>query len=155
MDNNEIKEEDKKEKQIDMRLLYLLPAILALCISITAMIFIIRGKINDLNNVNYSIYIPVNQKEGEEILSSDEIIERINAVLENFEISGFSMWELAEGGHREGGPLVFDRTFVIDITDVDYDSAVNIAEALIEEFDQNNYSIMENVVNFHYVFKNE
>ncbi len=73
-------EENKKNKKINVYLLLLLPSILALATSITAIMYQFGQKIFDLNNTCYYIFVPTDCNENAEA-NDAEFFKKIGGLL--------------------------------------------------------------------------
>jgi hypothetical protein len=123
---------EKKRKalrNIDVRLLYILPSLLALVIAFTSFAYQFGNEIVDLKNTCYTIYMNTPEDRAE-----DEMIEELDEMLVNYDISGFTINLNTQGAFISNGEVQFDDSIQIAFMDVSRNTVYQIAEKLREAY---------------------
>jgi hypothetical protein len=139
---------EKKRKalrNIDVRLLYILPSLLALVIAFTAFAYQFGNEIVDLKNTCYTIYMNTPEDRAE-----DEMIEELDEMLVNYDISGFTINLNTQGAYVSDGKIQLDNSLQIAFMDIARDTVYKIAEDLRETYGVT-IMIQESVVKVSYL----
>ena len=139
---------EKKHKtlqNIDVRLLYILPSLLALVIAFTSFAYQFGNEIVDLKNTCYTIYMNTPEDRTE-----DEMIEELDEMLVNYDISGFTINLNTQGAYVSDGKIQLDNSLQIAFMDIARDSVYKIAEDLRETYGVT-IMIQESVVKVSYL----
>ena len=139
---------EKKRKalrNIDVRLLYILPSLLALVIAFTAFAYQFGNEIVDLKNTCYTIYMNTPEDRAE-----DEMIEELDEMLVNYDISGFTINMNTQGAYVSDGKIQLDNSLQIAFMDIARDTVYKIAEDLRETYGVT-IMIQESVVKVSYL----
>lgn len=142
---------DKQKKRIDRRLVYILPSVLALALALTSCLFQFGNYLVDLKNVCYTIFVSVPEEMSEEMC-----VRRIENVLFDAEITGFTLLKNTKGGTiTEDGLLVRDSSFQVSLMNVPRKSAEKTAVMLQEAFGDRDVMIEETIVKTTYMAGNQ
>ena len=139
---------EKKRKalrNIDVRLLYILPSLLALVIAFTSFAYQFGNEIVDLKNTCYTIYMNTPEDRTE-----DEMIEELDKMLVNYDISGFTINLNTQGAYVSDGKIQLDNSLQIAFMDIGRDTVYRIAEDLRETYGVT-IMIQESVVKVSYL----
>ncbi len=139
---------EKKRKalrNIDVRLLYILPSLLALVIAFTVFAYQFGNEIVDLKNTCYTIYMNTPENRTE-----DEMIEELDEMLVNYDISGFTINLNTQGAYVSDGKIQLDNSLQIAFMDIARDTVYKIAEDLRETYGVT-IMIQESVVKVSYL----
>ena len=123
---------EKKRKalrNIDVRLLYILPSLLALVIAFTSFAYQFGNEIVDLKNTCYTIYMNTPEDRTE-----DEMIEELDEMLVNYNISGFTINLNTQGAYVSDGKIQLDNSLQIAFMAIARDTVYKIAEDLRETY---------------------
>lgn len=143
---NDINTSGRKSK-VDIRLVYILPSILALALAITSFVFQFGNYIIDLQNTCYNIYLSVPQ-----ILSEEECVDCIESVLFDADITGFTILKNTQGGRiDEKGSLIEDSSYQIQLMRVSRIVAEDIAQKLQTAFNNSPVMIEETTIKITYL----
>lgn len=142
---------EKKEKTIDRRMIYIMPSILALAISLTSLLYQFGNQLVDLRNTCYNLYFSPYDEMGND-LDFDESMMRIRAVLGQHDISGYTLHTQIEGGYRDAdGNMIVNKGYELILMDISKNEAYSIAEGIGKAFD-NQGVLVEEVVIKHSIF---
>ena len=139
---------EKKRKalrNIDVRLLYILPSLLALVIAFTSFAYQFGNEIVDLKNTCYTIFMNTPEDRAE-----DEMIEELDEMLVNYDISGFTINLNTQGAYVSDGKIQLDNSLQIAFMDIARDTVYKIAEDLRETYGVT-IMIQESVVKVSYL----
>ncbi|MDD3165043.1 MAG: hypothetical protein PHS97_04210 [Oscillospiraceae bacterium] len=118
------------KSKIDKRLLYILPSILALCISITALHYQFSNQLFDMNNTCYYSYVNAAQDEQTCLAVIDE-------TLWESKVTGFTILKNLQGGYlTSDNTYAFNESYQVVLMDISRDKAQMIAVKLKEAFEQ-------------------
>ena len=144
-------EEQKKNKKINVYLLLLLPSILALATSITAIMYQFGQKIFDLNNTCYYIFVPTDYNENAEANDAD-IFKKIGALLGKNNLTGFTILKNDLGGHiLPDKTIVQEQSYQIILMDISREKAYYLAEEIRKAMGQKLVLVEETVISKNFV----
>jgi len=112
--------------EIDKRMLYILPAVLALAISITTFFFEFGYHFIDMRNMCYTIFI-----DAPDNCTTEEFLDTIQETLVQNDVHGFTVVKNEIGGYRNGdNNLVMSDSYQIILMDTPKDIVGNLARKL-------------------------
>lgn len=135
----------KAAQKIDVRFLYILPSLLALIFAVTSFAYQFGNEIVDLKNTCYTIYMNTPENRTE-----DEMIEELDEMLVNYDISGFTINLNTQGAYVSDGKIQLDNSLQIAFMDIARDTVYKIAEDLRETYGVT-IMIQESVVKVSYL----
>lgn len=133
-----------KRKNVDIRMLYILPSLLALVLAITCFIYQFGNEFVDMRNTCYTIYASV--PEG---MSDEEMLEEYNSFLLGYDLTGFTLNKNTQGAVVVDGKLSLDNSYRIDLMNISKKTAFKIADDLHTEYNIN-VMVQESVVKITY-----
>ncbi len=135
-----------KNSKFSHSLLLLLPSMLALAISITALMYQFGSRLFDLNNTCYYVYFGANDSNGNQILD-EEINKKIEEIVVQCEIKGFTLSGAAKGGYiDENQKLVFEDSYRLILLDISKKKAYEVAQKLQDALNQKSILVEEVVI---------
>lgn len=133
------------KSKIDKRLLYILPSILALCISITALLYQFSNRLFDMNNTCYYIYINATEDE-------QACLDVIDKTLLHSRVTGFTILKNLQGGYLTSeNTYEFSESYQVVLMDISRDKAQNIAVQLKDAFGQDIVLVEEVVMTSYFM----
>lgn len=146
-----VEETNKKKKVIDDRWLYLIPSIIGICLALTALLFFFGYKIIDVNNTCYHLFISPPVENGAE-MSDQEVLARLDEILKQEKISGFTIMKNLQGGVlTEQGEMELSNSYQIILMSISKNKMENIAHVLAQQFSQDMILIDETVTKSYYM----
>ncbi len=144
-------EEDKKTPKINAYVLILLPSILSLAISITAIMYQFGQKIFDLNNTCYYIFVSSDSNESSEEKDA-EIFKKIGDILGKNDLTGFTILKNDLGGHiLADKTIVQEKSYQVILMDISRRKAYYLAEEIRKAMGQKLVLVEESVVSKSFV----
>lgn len=135
----------EKKKIIDKRMVYIMPSILALAIALTSLAYQFGNHLVDLRNTCYYLYFSPYDSEGKG-LDFDECMKRIDSILLQDNISGFTLNNHLHGGYKSSeGLMRVNNSYELILMDISKKDAYRIADELVKQFD-NQEVLVEEVV---------
>ena len=123
------KKETKLSEKIDIRLLYILPSLLALVFALTTFGFLFGNELVDLRNTCYTVYFNTPDN-----METEEIIKDLDDLLVGYDISGFTINLNTQGASIIDGEVDYDDSMQIEFMDISRDAAYDIAKLLKERY---------------------
>lgn len=118
-------EEAETARKVDVRLLYILPSLLALVLALVSFAYQFGNEIVDLNNTCYTIFL---NTPGDK--TTDEMIGELDEILVKHDISGFTINQNTQGAYIQDGVAQFDDSMKIEFMDISKSTVYEIAEEL-------------------------
>ena len=141
----------KTKKKVDDRLLYLIPSIVAICMSLTTLLFFFGYKIVDINNTCYHIYVSPPVQDGES-MSDDEVMSRLDEILERRKVNGFTIMKNLQGGIRtDNGKMKYENSYQVILMNISKGDMESIANEIAAEFAQDLIVVDESVSKSYYL----
>ena len=119
----------KKMKDIDVRLLYILPSLLALIFAFTSFAYQFGNEIVDLKNTCYTLYM--NTPDDKKV---DDMIKELDGMLTKYDISGFTINQNTQGAYITNGEIQIDDSLQIAFMDISRETLYLIAEDLRDTY---------------------
>lgn len=119
----------KKMKDIDVRLLYILPSLLALIFAFTSFAYQFGNEIVDLKNTCYTLYM--NTPDDKKV---DDMIKELDEMLTKYDISGFTINQNTQGAYITNGEIQIDDSLQIAFMDISRETLYLIAEDLRDTY---------------------
>lgn len=113
------------KKNIDMRMVYILPSLLALVLALTCFIFQFGNEFMDMRNTCYTIYTGI--PEG---MTAEEIPEEFGRFLLGYDLTGYTLNENTQGATILDGELLVGVSFKIELMNISKKTAYQVAEDL-------------------------
>ena len=116
-------------KNIDVRLLYILPSLLALIFAFTSFAYQFGNEIVDLKNTCYTLYM--NTPDDKKV---DDMIKELDGMLTKYDISGFTINQNTQGAYITNGEIQIDDSLQIAFMDISRETLYLIAEDLRDTY---------------------
>jgi len=139
-----------QEKVVDRRLLYMIPALIAICMSFVSIVLQLGNKIIDIKNTCYYVYISVPVINGR-TLSDEEFLEQTDKVIQECKVPGFTIVKNLQGGSTKDGKLEYESSYQIILMDISKKDVENFIRKLFESFNKSGALVEEVVMNSYYV----
>ena len=144
-------EEKTKKKVVDERILYLIPSIIAICLALTALLFLFGNKAIDMNNKCYHMFVSPPTENGKAI-DEKEVLAKLDKILEKQDISGFTIMKNLQGGvAREDGSMEITTSYQVILMDISKKKMERISNAISRDFAQDIVLVEESVVQSYYL----
>ena len=122
----------KLKDKVDIRLLYILPSVLALAISLTALAFQFGNEIVDLKNVCYTLYLSIPDDRD-----PDDFLEEVCRKVERHDVSGVTASIADLGGSKIDGKFNHLTPSVeLIFMDVSKNAVTRVARDLSDTYDK-------------------
>lgn len=139
---------EKTKKIIDMRMVYIMPSVLALAIAFTSLAYQFGNQLVDLKNTCYYLYFSPYDSEGK-ALDFDESMQTIDEILMRNNISGFTLNNNLHGGYKgANGTMRVIDSYELILMDISKKDAYHIADELVKEFNNQEVLIEEVVAKY-------
>ena len=134
-------------------LITLIIAIIALCLSIVNLTMLPKDKVQEVENVQYVIFLGTNDKDtNEPVFSPDESKAKLEKILLDY-FGGYTIQE-ANGGWDDNGTIYQEYTLVIYISDTTIDKVHAAADEMLKIFNQRSVLIQTNNTQTEFYYSN-
>ena len=134
-------------------LITLIIAIIALCLSIVNLTMLPKDEVQEVENVQYVIFLGTNDKDtNEPVFSPDESKAKLEKILLDY-FGGYTIQE-ANGGWDDNGTIYQEYTLVIYLSDTTIDKVHAAADEMLKIFNQRSVLIQTNNTQTEFYYSN-
>lgn len=134
-------------------LITLIIAIIALCLSIVNLTMLPKDEVQEVENVQYVIFLGTNDKDtNEPVFSPDESKAKLEKILLDY-FGGYTIQE-ANGGWDDNGTIYQEYTLVIYLSDTTIDKVHAAADEMLKIFNQRSVLIQANNTQTEFYYSN-
>ena len=134
-------------------LITLIIAIIALCLSIVNLTMLPKDEVQEVENVQYVIFLGTNDKDtNEPVFSPDESKAKLEKILLDH-FGGYTIQE-ANGGWDDNGTIYQEYTLVIYLSDTTIDKVHAAADEMLKIFNQRSVLIQTNNTQTEFYYSN-